>query len=54
MQQTANICAICAWRATCQKKFSVSGKDMHCSDYTEDLSLKKKEEQETEGEKEEG
>ncbi|MEW6067832.1 MAG: hypothetical protein AB1610_06040 [Nitrospirota bacterium] len=34
------ICAICAWRATCQKKFSVSGKDMHCPDFVKDLSIK--------------
>ena len=34
-----NICAICAWRANCQKKFSVSGKDLRCPDFVRDVSL---------------
>jgi hypothetical protein len=34
-----DICAVCAWRGTCQKKFSVSGRDMRCPDFTKDLSL---------------
>lgn len=36
-------CAICAWRATCQKRFSVSTDAMgnvHCPDYSRDLSIK--------------
>ena len=33
------ICAICAWRADCQKKFSVSGKDLRCPDFVRDVSL---------------
>jgi hypothetical protein len=40
-----NICSVCAWRATCQKKFSVSGRDARCSDFSEDVSLKKAGEQ---------
>lgn len=36
------ICSICAWRENCQKKFSVSGKDIRCADFTEDFALKKK------------
>jgi len=43
------ICAICAWRATCRKQFSVSGRDMKCSDYARDISIK--EEKEEDGEK---
>ena len=35
------LCAICAWRATCQKKFSVSGRDMRCADFTEDITISK-------------
>ncbi|MFN3741025.1 MAG: hypothetical protein ACK4TF_10235 [Thermodesulfovibrionales bacterium] len=35
-----NICAICAWRATCQKKFSVSGRSMHCPDFVRDVTIK--------------
>ena len=46
MSSSGNICIVCAWRATCQKKFSVSGKDMKCSDFVKDVSIK--EEKETE------
>ena len=44
MSSNANICIICAWRATCQKKFSVSGKDMKCTDFVKDVSIQDKEE----------
>lgn len=40
MDAGKNICAICAWRETCQKKFSVSGKDVRCAEFTRDLSIK--------------
>jgi hypothetical protein len=40
------ICAICAWRATCQKKFSVSGKDTRCAEFVKDVLIKEKEEEE--------
>lgn len=33
------LCAICAWRADCQKKFSISGKNIRCPDFTKDISL---------------
>ncbi len=36
-------CAICAWRANCQKKFSVSSDatgQVHCPDYSRDLAIK--------------
>ena len=39
MTDEVEICAICAWRATCQKKFSLSGREMHCPDFSKDLSL---------------
>jgi len=35
-----SICAVCAWRATCQKKFSVSGKDLRCAEFVKDVSIK--------------
>jgi hypothetical protein len=38
------ICAVCAWRATCQKKFSMSGRDTRCADYVKDLSIKEEKE----------
>lgn len=38
--ETPEICAICAWRATCQKKFSISGRNLRCPDFTRDLTIK--------------
>jgi len=38
-------CGICAWRANCQKKFSVSTDatgQVHCPDYSRDLAIKDK------------
>lgn len=40
MNAARNICAVCAWRATCQKKFSVSGKDLNCAEFVKDVSIK--------------
>ena len=37
MSDQASICAVCAWRETCQKKFKVSGKDIRCADFTRDI-----------------
>ena len=33
------ICIVCAWRQSCQKKFSLSGKDMRCADFVKDISI---------------
>ena len=41
------ICAICAWRETCQKKFSVSGKDACCAEFVKDVMIKEEKEKET-------
>lgn len=41
------ICVVCAWRETCQKKFSISGRDIQCADYVKDLSIKEEKEEET-------
>lgn len=35
-----SICAVCAWRETCLKKFSVSGRDIRCAEFVKDVSLK--------------
>jgi len=38
-------CSICAWRATCQKRFTVSIDSsgyVHCPDFTRDLTIKDK------------
>jgi hypothetical protein len=40
----ASICVVCAWRETCLKKFSFTGQ--HCLEFTRDLTLKPKPEEE--------
>ena len=40
MSAEQTICAICAWRATCQKMFSMSGRDLKCADFARDVSIK--------------
>lgn len=38
-------CAICAWRETCQKRFSITtdaSGSVRCPDYTRDLKIKDK------------
>lgn len=52
MNSTEDICILCAWRENCQKKFSVSGKDMHCPDFVRDLSIKEDRITEEKGEEE--
>lgn len=51
MSSTQLICAICAWRETCQKKFSVSGRDLRCAEFVKDVTIKE-EQEEVAGEKE--
>lgn len=34
------VCAVCAWRADCRKKFSVSGRDFKCPDFSRDFTIK--------------
>jgi hypothetical protein len=53
MSSTQTICAICAWRETCQKKFSVSGKDIRCAEFVKDVSIKQESEQEESAEEKE-
>lgn len=40
MKAEKEICILCAWRENCRKKFSLSGKDIRCSDFVRDLSKK--------------
>ncbi|MEJ2717865.1 MAG: hypothetical protein P8182_12105 [Deltaproteobacteria bacterium] len=41
MADDRTICVMCAWRATCNKKFSMDGATTtRCPDYTRDLTLK--------------
>jgi len=53
MDQKIENCIVCAWRENCQKKFSVSGKNIKCPDFARDLSIKenKKEEDKAEAKK---
>ncbi|MBI5664339.1 MAG: hypothetical protein HZC49_04520 [Nitrospirae bacterium] len=46
-----DICIVCAWRATCQKMFSVSGRDIKCSDFVKDVSIKEDTSKEAEPDK---
>ena len=44
MTDDRTICVMCAWRATCNKKFSMDGATTtRCPDYTRDLTLKEPE-----------
>ncbi len=49
-----DVCAVCAWRETCKKKFSISGKDLRCPDFARDVTIKEKTEEKKEEEKKEG
>ncbi len=49
MRPEKAVCALCAWRETCKKKFSVSGKDMRCPDFVRDLRIKESEMSEPQG-----
>lgn len=40
MNSKKEICILCAWRESCQKKFSVSGRDMRCPDFVRDMRIK--------------
>ncbi|MEK6725987.1 MAG: hypothetical protein AABY54_05480 [Deltaproteobacteria bacterium] len=44
----AKLCGICAWRGTCQKKFSLSQDALHCPDYSKDVTIKERPEKEAE------
>lgn len=33
-------CVLCAWRESCQKRFSLSGKDVRCPDFVRDMSIR--------------
>jgi hypothetical protein len=39
MSDKKELCIICAWRATCQKQFSLKA-GQRCPDFTKDLSIK--------------
>ena len=41
MSLDRTLCAICAWRGDCNKKF-MQGSGVHCPDYTRDLTIREK------------
>lgn len=45
------MCVICAWRATCQKQFSLRAGEK-CPEFVRDVTIKIEEEEEEEKEKE--
>jgi hypothetical protein len=41
MEDGPTICVVCAWRATCNKKFSMDGASTtRCPEFTRDVTLK--------------
>ncbi|MEK7850277.1 MAG: hypothetical protein AAB275_00200 [Deltaproteobacteria bacterium] len=50
----AKLCGICAWRATCQKKFSLSQDSLHCPDFSKDVTIKERPKEENKEEQEKG
>ena len=41
MESQQESCMLCAWREGCQKKFSLSGKDVRCPEFVRDVSIGK-------------
>ena len=39
MPMDRSLCAICAWRGDCNKKF-MQGNGVYCPDYTKDLTIR--------------
>lgn len=40
-EDSRSLCALCAWRQFCQKKFNMEGA-LHCPDYSKDVSFEQK------------
>jgi hypothetical protein len=49
MKSEKELCIYCAWRESCQKKFSISGRDIRCADFVKDLSIKEEPEEKDKG-----
>ena len=41
------LCAVCAWRADCTKKFRTEESNLHCADFTRDKTIPPEEEEAT-------
>jgi len=44
------LCVVCAWRATCQKQFSMKA-GQKCAEFVRDVAIKETSEEKQEGEK---
>ena len=42
------LCVICAWKAICNKKFSMGEGKINCPDFSEDVLLKKNKKEQNE------
>lgn len=52
MSSTKDMCVVCAWRADCQKRFSMKA-GQKCPDFTRDVAIKEEPTEEGEMEKKE-
>lgn len=52
MAEQKQMCIICAWRATCQKQFSLKA-GQKCPDFVKDVTIKTEEEEKEEKKKDE-
>ncbi|HEX8947856.1 MAG TPA: hypothetical protein VF790_02770 [Dissulfurispiraceae bacterium] len=43
MSENKNLCIVCAWRATCQKQFSMKA-GQRCPEFAKDLTIKEEKE----------
>ena len=53
VEEQIKLCAVCAWREFCQKKFTIQQEagSFRCPDFVRDVSIKSEEEEEEEKEK---
>ena len=50
MTEERTICAVCAWRKDCIKRFNYeSSTQLRCPDYTRDMTIKNKDDDDEEG-----
>lgn len=50
MGENKVLCIVCAWRATCQKQFSMKA-GQKCAEFVRDVTIKEEPEEKEEGEK---
>jgi hypothetical protein len=50
MGENKVLCIVCAWRATCQKQFSMKA-GQKCAEFVRDVTIKETSEEKEEGEK---